>query len=468
MAATRIIPMHVNKGLSVKQCLTNRIEYAENGEKTEDGEYVSSYACTPEIAEEEFMLSKREYFRITGRAPKGDIIAYQLRQSFKPGEITPEEANEIGYELAMKLTKGNHAFIVATHTDKAHIHNHIIWNSTDLDCTRKFRNFWGSYFVVQRINDQLCLEHGMSVIKPRPYHEREKYTGYDKRKSYRTELREAIDDALERRPANYEEFLLFLEEEEYQIKRGRHTAVRGNDHERFIRFDSLGEGYTERELRQYFEAEDPTRTFGKTERDFDMLIDIQKKIAEGKGAGYENWAKVFNVKQMAQTLLYLHEHGIRDYDTLAERTKSVVTRFNELSDRMKGDEKRLTEIAALRTHIINYAKTADVYEAYKKSRYSKKFFEEHREELTLRKAARDAFKAYQEEEPKGRKLPKVKELNEEYARVLADKKQAYAEYRQIRDEMKKLTMAKHNVDEFLNRDETEIHRKRDRERHLSR
>lgn len=367
MAATRIIPMHVNKGLSVKQCLANRIEYAENGEKTEDGEYVSSYACTPEIAEEEFMLSKREYFRITGRVPKGDIIAYQLRQSFKPGEITPEEANEIGYELAMKLTKGNHAFIVATHTDKAHIHNHIIWNSTDLDCTRKFRNFWGSYFVVQRINDQLCLEHGMSVIKPRPYHEREKYTGYDKRKSYRTELREAIDDALERRPANYEEFLMFLEEEEYQIKRGRHTAVRGIDHERFIRFDSLGEGYTERELRQYFEAEDPTRTFGKTERDFDMLIDIQKKISEGKGAGYENWAKVFNVKQMAQTLLYLHEHGIRDYDTLAERTKSVVTRFNELSDRMKADEKRLAEIAALRTHIINYAKTADVYEAYKKS-----------------------------------------------------------------------------------------------------
>ena len=175
-----------------------------------------------------------------------------------------------------------------------------------------------------------------------------------------------------------------------------------------------------------------------------------------------------NVKQMAQTLLYLHERGIRDYDTLAEKTKSAVGRFNELSDRMKADEKRLTEIAALRTHIINYAKTADVYEAYKKSRYSKKFFEEHREELTLRKAARDAFKAYQEEEPKGRKLPKVKELNEEYARVLADKKQAYAEYRQIRDEMKKLTMAKHNVDEFLNRDESEAHRKRDRERHLSR
>lgn len=468
MAATRIIPMHVNKGLSMKQSLTDRIDYAENGEKTEDGEFVSSYACTPETAEEEFMLSKREYFRLTGRQPKGDIIAYQLRQSFKPGEITPEEANQIGYELAMKLTKNHHAFIVATHTDRAHIHNHIIWNSTDLDCTRKFRNFWGSYFVVQRINDQLCLEHGLSVIKPRPFHQREKYTGYDKRKSFRTELREAIDEALSRKPANYEEFLMFLEEMEYQIKRGRATSVRGKNHERFIRFNSLGEGYRERDIRQYFEEDTKERTTGKPERDFDMLIDIQKKIVEGKGAGYENWVKVFNVKQMAQTLLYLHEHGIRDYDTLAERAGSSSERFKELSDRMKADEKRLGEIAVLKTHIVNFAKTREVYEAYKKSGYSKKFYEAHREELTLRKAAADAFKAYKADSPDNRQLPKMKELNEEYARILADKKAAYAEYREVKDEMKKLTMAKHNVDEFLNRDEKEKQRKHEREKYLAR
>ncbi len=465
MAATRIIPMHVNKGLTLKQSLTNRIEYAENGEKTKDGEFVSSYACDPNTAEEEFMLSKREYYRITGRVYKGDIIAYQLRQSFKPGEITPEEANQIGYELAMKLTKNHHAFIVATHTDRHHIHNHIIWNSTDLDCTRKFRNFWGSYFVVQRINDQLCLEHGLSVIKPRPYHEREKYTDYDKRKSFRAELREAVDEALSRKPGNYEEFLMLLEEMEYQIKRGRHTAVRSEGHERFIRFDSLGEGYTERDIRSYFLGEERTYTRDKFGRDFDMLIDIQKKISEGKGAGYENWAKVFNVKQMSKTLLYLHEHGIRDYTTLEERTKSSVSRFNELTDRIKTAEKRMAEIAVLRTHIINYVKTADVYEAYKKSGYSQKFFDEHREELVLRKAAKAAF---DELKASGIKIPKVKELNEEYAKVLADKKQAYAEYREVRDEMKNLTMAKHNVDEFLNRDEKDKSLKRGRERQLFR
>lgn len=468
MAATRIIPMHINKGRNVLQCLSDRIDYAENGEKTENGHFISSYACDPKTAEEEFMLSKREYFRLTGRAPHGDIIAYQLRQSFKPGEITPEEANRIGYELAMKLTKEHHAFIVATHTDRHHIHNHIIWNSTDLDCTCKYKNFIGSFRVVQRISDQLCLEHGISVIKPRPFHEREKYTGYEKKKTFRSGLCDAIDEALSRKPGNYEEFLMLLEEMEYQIKRGKHTAVRGEGQERFIRFDSLGEGYKERDIRSYFFGEERTYTPEKPKRDFDMLIDIQRKIAEGKGVGYENWAKVFNVKQMSKTLMYLHEIGIRDYATLEERASSSVDRFNELSDRMKADEKRLGEISELRNHIINYAKTRDVFEAYRKSGYSKKFYEEHRAELELRKDAQEAFKAFKKSVGDEKKLPKVKDLNEEYARILADKKQAYAEYREVRDEMKKLTMAKHNVDEFLHRDDPEKVHKRGRERQLSR
>ena len=142
MAATRLIALHVNKGKTVEQCLADRTDYAKNELKTENGELVSSYECDVKTADEEFALSKREYEQITGRKPKGDIIAYQIRQSFKPGEITPEEANEVGYETAMRFTKGKHAFIVATHTDRAHIHNHIIYNSTTLDCTRKFDDFF--------------------------------------------------------------------------------------------------------------------------------------------------------------------------------------------------------------------------------------------------------------------------------------------------------------------------------------
>ena len=142
MAATRLIAMHAGKGKTVSKSIKDRTDYAKNDEKTEEGKWISSYECTPETVDEEFMLSKQEYLRITGRQPKGDIIAYQIRQSFKPGEITPEEANRVGYETAMRFTKGNHAFIVATHTDREHIHNHVIFNSTTLDCTRKFRDFF--------------------------------------------------------------------------------------------------------------------------------------------------------------------------------------------------------------------------------------------------------------------------------------------------------------------------------------
>ena len=174
MAATRLIAMHVNKGRTIAQCLKDRTDYALNEDKTEQGAFVSSYGCNVEIADKEFAESKREYLRLTGRQYKGDIIAYQIRQSFKPGEITPEEANRIGYETAMRFTKGNHAFIVATHTDRAHIHNHVIFNSTNLDCNRKFRDSWFIALALQKLSDLVCLEHGLSVIKPRKPGNREK------------------------------------------------------------------------------------------------------------------------------------------------------------------------------------------------------------------------------------------------------------------------------------------------------
>lgn len=178
MVATRLITMHQNKGKSVAKSLSDRTDYAKNGEKTENGQFISSYACQAESVDEEFMLSKREYERLTGRHPRGNIIAYQIRQSFKPGEITPEEANQVGYETAMRFTKGNHAFIVATHTDKAHIHNHIIFNSTSLDCTHKFRDFFFAGLALQRLSDIICLEHGLSVIEKKKPSERVKRTTY--------------------------------------------------------------------------------------------------------------------------------------------------------------------------------------------------------------------------------------------------------------------------------------------------
>ena len=185
MAATKLITMHQNKGKSVAQCLKDRTDYAKNKDKTNGGELVSSYECNVQTVDADFALSKEEYLKNTGRIIKGDIIAYQIRQSFKPGEITPEEANRIGYETAMRWTKGNHAFIVATHTDREHIHNHIIYNSTDLNCQRKFKDFFLCGLALQNVSDLVCLENGLSVIKPKKPSERDKRTEYPKRVKYR-------------------------------------------------------------------------------------------------------------------------------------------------------------------------------------------------------------------------------------------------------------------------------------------
>ncbi len=195
MAATRLIAPHVNKGKTVAQCLADRTDYSENAAKTDEGKYISSYQCDSKTCDEEFLLSKRQYEYMTGRTQKHNVIAYQIRQSFKPGEVTPEEANKIGYELAMRFTKGNHAFIVATHIDKAHIHNHIIFNSTSLDCTRKFRDFHLSGLAVARLSDLICLEHSLSVIEWKPYKYRVKRTDYPETKSYCDEICEQIDAA---------------------------------------------------------------------------------------------------------------------------------------------------------------------------------------------------------------------------------------------------------------------------------
>jgi hypothetical protein len=441
MAATRLIALHVNKGQTVAQCLADRTDYSQNAAKTDDGKYIRSYRCDPKTADEEFLLSKREYEYTTGRRQRKDVIAYQIRQSFKPGEISPEVANQVGYELAMRFTKGKHAFIVATHIDKAHIHNHIIFNSTTLDCTRKFKNFYFSGLAVQKVSDIICLEHGLSVIEPKPYRERQKRTEYPKRASLRDTIRADIDAAMQRKPKDFAELTAFLQEAGYEYKPGKQPAIRGAGQKRFTRFRSLGDEYSLDALDAVITSKKFTKNKSRGsqqrhDKKFDLLIDIQAKITEGKGAGYARWAKVFNLKQMAQVMAFLQENDIHDFDELTARTDAAVTRFNDLGDSIKAAEKRLQEIAVLKTHIINYSKTREVYAEYRKSGYSKKFFEEHRESITIHKAAKDAFNALGL-----KKLPRMKELNAEYAELLAKKKAEYPEYRKARAQMQEYLVA---------------------------
>ncbi|WP_197041820.1 relaxase/mobilization nuclease domain-containing protein [Faecalibacterium prausnitzii] len=447
LAATRLIPMRKNKGKSIGACLHNHTSYIQNPDKTEQGELVSSYQCSPLTVDEEFLLTKRLYEQTTGRSQKSDVIAYQIRQSFKPGEITAEEANKVGYELAMRFTKGKHAFIVATHTDRAHIHNHIIYNSTALDGTRKFKNFWLSSFAVQRLSDLICLEHQLSTIEYKPYRERQKRIVYPPKESNRDRLCSVIDSILAEKPKDYEDFLLRLEQQGYEVKRGKHTAVKGKGRKRFIRFRTLGNGYGENEIKAVLEGKAKHQPYQKQppkDQPFQLLVDIQGKMAEGKSVGYKKWATKFNLKEMSKTLLFLQEQKINSAEELRERAAAATERYHAMGDSIKAAEARLTEIAVLKTHIINYAKTRPVYDAYRKSGYSKKFLEAHREEITLHKAAKTAF-----DEAGLQKLPKVKELDAEFAELLTQKKAAYPGYRKARNEMQELVRAQKNVERFF-------------------
>ena len=448
LAATRLIALHKNKGMTVAACLKNRTDYIENPDKTEQGQYVSSYACSALTADEEFMLTKRQYDLVNGRRQKSDVIAYQIRQSFRPGEITAEEANKVGYELAMRFTKGKHAFVVATHTDRQHIHNHIIYNSTALDSTRKFRDFLLSGLAVQRLSDLICLEHQLSVIEIKPYRERQKRTLYPPKESNRDKLCSVIDGILlDEKTANFEAFLQKLEQQGYEIKRGKHTSVKGARQKRFIRFRTLGAGYSEDEIKAVIagEAEHcPHQKQPPKEQPFHLLVDIQAKLSEGKSEGYARWAKRYNLKEMSKTLIFLQENKIGSIEEMQERVDAATAHYHELGDSIKASEKRLAEIAVLKAHIINYAKTRPVYDAYRKSGYSKKFLEAHREQITLHKAAKAAF-----DEASLKKLPKVKELDAEYATLLSQKKAAYPAYRKARDEMQELKKAQKNVELFF-------------------
>lgn len=453
MAATRLIAMHPRQGRSVAKSLGERTDYAKNPEKTEKGDLVTTYQCDPFTVDEEFMLQKRQYYQITGKSQYSDVIAYQIRQSFKPGEVTAEEANRIGYELALRFTKGKYSFIVATHTDRSHIHNHVVFNSTSIDGTRKFKDFWRSGLALQKLSDLICLEHGLSVIERKPYDEREKRTKYPVKEGIRGLICQDIDEVLSKKPKDFDSFLEELKKTGYEIKTGKNVAVRGKSQKRFVRLSSLPDGFRESDIRLVLSgAAEHHRYAGKTavqhrQRSVSLIIDIQKKCQE-KGPGYQQWAKAHNVKQLARSVFLMRERGYRTVSELSARADDQIKKRDDLLASIKASEARMAEIATLKKHIINYSKTRKTYEEYRKAGYSKKFFEAHREEITLHKAAKQAF-----DDLGVKKIPKVKDLNTEYAELLAKKKAAYPEYRRIKEDAQELLIAKMNIESFYEADQ---------------
>ena len=341
--------MHIAKGKTAARSITERIDYAINPAKTEKGELVTCYECDQKTAANEFALMRRTYLNITGRHRDGEVIAYQLRQSFKPGEITPEEANQVGCELAARFLKGKHAYIVATHTDKAHIHNHIIFCATTLDCQHKFRNFLGSGKALARLSDQICMEHKLSVVGDPRYRDSnyDHWLGDQVKYSHRDQLRMAIDELLQKKPDGFAALMKMLEEAGCEIKQGKQISVRGPSAKRFIQMDSLGGSYSKETLQRVLAGEkrhEPSQS-RRMKNKISLLIDIQEKMREGKGKGYENWAKKFNLKQLASSMAYLTAHDIRTYEQLAALADDAVRKNDELLARVQSAEARLKEIA---------------------------------------------------------------------------------------------------------------------------
>ena len=464
MAATRLIALHQHKGRTVAQSLGERTDYAKNPEKTEKGETVTSFGCDPYTVDEEFMLQKRQYYQTTGKKQHSDVIAYQIRQSFKPGEITAEEANRVGYELALRFTKGKYSFIVATHTDRAHIHNHIVFNSTSMDGTKKFKDFWRSGLALQKLSDLICLEHGLSVIEQKPYDEREKRTAFPKKTSARDAICQQIDEILARKPKDFPAFLDEMKKAGYEIKTGANVAVKSSGQKRFIRLSSLPDGYKEADIMAVLsgKVKQQSRTATRTDNQYrsragSWLIDVEKKLTE-KGPGYAKWAKRHNLKQVSKSFLFLRDQKIRGLSHLSSLVEEKTKARDDLLDSIKASESRLAEIATLKKHIINYSKTRSTYEEYRKAGYSKKFLEAHREEITLHKAAKQAF-----DELGVKRLPKVKDLNAEYAELFSGKKAAYAEYRRLRDEAQELAIAESNLSSLFESEKEEQSRQKEKE-----
>ena len=460
--ATTYFKKHkISKGETVAQSLKERFDYGQNPDKTQGGELISSYECDYMTADAEFLLSKAKYKAATGREQRrdADVLCYQIRQSFKPGEITPEDANRVGYETAMRWTKGKYAFFVATHTDRQHIHNHIYYNSTSLDCSHKFRDFIGSARAVRRLSDRVCLENDLSVITNPKLHSKGRFLHYgawlgaERQPSYKEQLRAAICDALAKGPDSFDAFLRLMEESGYSVKRGRGGAISflvpGQQRATRLRSSTLGEGFDPRDIRDVIAGKRPLPKLGApapaAPRRVDLIVDIQERLCSGKGPAYERWAKVYNLKQMAAALQFMQEHQISEYDQLTTEAEAASARFHAVTEQLRQTEADLAHTSELMGAVVQYAKTRPVFDNYKAARYSKKYLAEHEAELADYRAA----KAAMSDLLGGAKLPKMDVLKKR-RRELADKKKAlYAEYRKAQADMREAVAVKGSIDYLL-------------------
>ena len=447
MAVTKIKP--------IKSTLSKALDYIQNPDKTDGKTLVFSFGCSYETADIEF-----EYTLSQARQ-KGNNLAFHLIQSFEPGEVDCEKAHTIGKQLADAVTKGQHEYVLTTHIDKGHIHNHIIFCAVNFVDYHKYNSNKRSYYGIRNMSDKLCRENGLSVVIPGKGSKGKSYAEYQAEKtgtSWKGKLKIAVDILIPQ-VASFEELLQRLQEAGYEIKPGKYISCRAPGQERFTRLKTLGADYTEEAIKERIAGKRArTAKAPKEQRGVSLLIDIENSIKAQESRGYEQWAKIHNLKLAAKTMNFLTEHQIEQYADLVSRIEEISAENEKTADALKSVEKRLADMAVLMKHVATYQKTKPTYEAYRRAKDKNAYRAKNESSLILYEAAAKALKA------SGiTKLPNLTAMQEEYRKLQAQKEALYADYGKLKKQVKEYDVIKQNIDRIL-RLEKEPERGRETER----
>ena len=435
MAVTKIKP--------IKSTLSKALDYIENPDKTDGKMLVSSFGCSYETADIEF-----EY-TLSQALQKGNNLAFHLIQSFEPGEVDYQKAHEIGKQLADAVTKGQHEYVLTTHIDKGHIHNHIIFCAVNFVDHHKYNSNKRSYYGIRNMSDKLCRENGLSVVVPGKGSKGKSYAEYQAEKtgtSWKGKLKFAVD-ALIPQVSSFEELLSKLQAAGYEIKPGKYISCRAPGQERFTRLKTLGADYTEEVIRERISGKRarPVKAPRADRGGVSLLIDIQNSIKAQESRGYEQWAKIHNLKQAAKTMNFLTEHKIEQYAELTAKIAEVAAASEQAADSLKEVEKRLTDMTLLIKNITTYQKTKPAYASYRKAKDKDKYRAAHESDIILHEAAAKALKA-----AGITKLPSLSALQSEYAALQEQKEALYADYGKLKKQVKEYDIIKQNIDSILN------------------
>ena len=437
--------MAVTKIKAIRGTLSKAIAYILNPEKTDEKLLVSSYGCASETAAREFEWT-RKIAEQKGMNPVR-IIARHVIQSFEIGEVTPELAHEIGKQFADEILGGKYEYVLTTHIDKDHVHNHLIFNAVDFVNYHAYKSYKRIYYDMREVSDRLCKENGLSVIPPSQnkgmgYKE---YTEAKRGTSWKQKLKQTID-RLVITAKDYDDFLRLMQEAGYEIKTGKYISFRAEAQERFTRSKTIGENYTEERIKERIAGRTPRRSQRQTTpKGISLIGDIQERIRLIDSKGYEHKAKLTILKEAARTLNYLTENNLLQYADLEKKVEDVHGSYDRTGKELKGVEARLREVQPLIKNISNYQRLKPVYDAFQKAKDKPGFKAKHEAELVIFEAARSTLLAMQGDE----KLPSLKTLQAEQQRLLDEQQRLYDERAKLKKEVKQIETIKSNVDTFL-------------------